>query len=185
MHPLRQRNNINTVKTVLSHFGALRFTHVGEGEKKEKEKGKMPLGSEWHSFTHQRTIQLTMLTWNLGSELGDDGGAVAFGCAGAQGEGVRGARIEACEHVGGLVAQLHYLPTLVGEVQLGVKRAHGLVGDLGRNRNKNNKKQKKPHEYSDSGLRHSAPSTVLQPRRILYSFNENIQCRRHPSGLAR
>ena len=34
--------------------------------------------------------------------------------------------------MGGLVAQLHYLPTLVGEVQLGVKGAHSLVGDLGR-----------------------------------------------------
>lgn len=72
-----------------------------------------------------------VLTWNLGGELGDDRGAVAFGCAGAQGEGVRGARVEACEHVGGLVAQLHYLPTLVGEVQLRVKGTHSLVGDLG------------------------------------------------------
>lgn len=34
--------------------------------------------------------------------------------------------------MGGLVAQLRYLPTLVGEVQLRVKRAHRLVGDLGR-----------------------------------------------------
>lgn len=33
--------------------------------------------------------------------------------------------------MGGLVAQLHYLPALVGEVQLRVKRAHRLVGDLG------------------------------------------------------
>ncbi|TNN88445.1 hypothetical protein EYF80_001227 [Liparis tanakae] len=33
-------------------------------------------------------------------------------------EGVGGARVEAREQVGGLVAQLHYLPTLVGEVQL-------------------------------------------------------------------
>lgn len=99
----------------------------------------MPVGSERRSFTHQRTVQLTTLTWNLGSELGDDGGAVAFGRAGAQGEGVCRARVEACEHVGGLVAQLHYLPTLVGEVQLGVKRAHGLVGDLGRKWKKNKK----------------------------------------------
>lgn len=75
---------------------------------------------------------LTSLTWDLGGELGDDGGAVAFGRARTQGEGVRGARVQACEHVGGLVAQLHHLPTLVGEVQLGVKGAHRLVGDLGR-----------------------------------------------------
>lgn len=75
-------------------------------------------------------------TWNLGGELGDDGGAVALGCAGAQGEGVRGARVEASERVGGLVAQLHHLPTLVGEVQLGVKGAHRLVGDLGEQRKK-------------------------------------------------
>lgn len=45
--------------------------------------------------------------------------------------------------MGGLVAQLHYLPTLVGEVQLGVKRAHGLVGDLGRKKIKKKTKQKK------------------------------------------
>lgn len=32
--------------------------------------------------------------------------------------------------MGGLVAQFHYLPTLVGEVQLRVKRTHRLVGDL-------------------------------------------------------
>lgn len=44
--------------------------------------------------------------------------------------------------MGGLVAQLHYLPALVGEVQLRVKRAHRLVGDLGEEGN----------EYSDSGL---------------------------------
>lgn len=75
---------------------------------------------------------LTRLTWNLGCELGDDRRAVALGCASTKGEGVRGARVEACEHVGGLVAQLHYFPTLVGEVQLRVKGAHRLVGDLGR-----------------------------------------------------
>lgn len=78
------------------------------------------------------TMLLTPLTWNLGGELGDDRGAVALGCASAQGEGVCRSWVEACEHVGGLVAQLHYLPTLVGEVQLRVKGAHSLVGDLGR-----------------------------------------------------
>lgn len=32
--------------------------------------------------------------------------------------------------MGGLVAELCDLPALIGEVQLGVKGAHGLVGDL-------------------------------------------------------
>lgn len=47
---------------------------------------------------------LTLLTWDLRSKLGDDRGAVALGCAGAQGEGVSGAWVEACEHVSGLVS---------------------------------------------------------------------------------
>jgi len=37
--------------------------------------------------------------------------------------------------VGGLIAQLHHLPTLVGEVQLRVKGAHCLVGDLAQKEN--------------------------------------------------
>lgn len=100
------------------------------------------------SSTHRVAMLLTRLTWDLGGELGDDGGAVALGCAGAQGEGVSGAGVEACEHVGGLVAQLHYFPTLVGEVKLGVKGAHCLVGDLGRKEGND--------EYSDGGLWYSA-----------------------------
>lgn len=38
--------------------------------------------------------------------------------------------------MGGLVAQLHSLPALVGEVQLGVKGAHRLIGDLALNKKK-------------------------------------------------
>lgn len=113
--PFSQKNDISKVKPVLSNFGWVTFSILVI---------KNP--------TQQLAMLLTPLTWYLGGELGDDGGAIALGCASTQGEGVRGAWVEACEHVGGLVAQLHNLPTLVGEVQLRVKGAHRLVGDLGR-----------------------------------------------------
>ena len=54
--------------------------------------------------------------------------------------------------MGGLVAQLHHLPTLVGEVQLGVKGADRLVGDLGREGN----------AYSDGGLWFSTFSSAAE-----------------------
>lgn len=123
---------------------------------------KTPSSVEWYTThsTSSTSMPLTPLTWNLRGELGDDRGPVALGCASAQGEGVRGARVEACEHVGGLVAQLHHLPTLVGEVQLRVKRAHCLVGDLGG----------KTNEYSDRGLWYSALRSPRLRRICIHSM---------------
>lgn len=123
-------------------------------------------------------MQLTPLTWNLRGELGYDRGPVALGCASAQGEGVRGAWIEACEHVGGLVAQLHHLPTLVGEVQLRVKRAHCLVWDLGG----------KTNEYSDRGLWYSALLSwggfvFIQWKRFMLEASKWLSKLRHLLGL--
>lgn len=95
------------------------------------------------SSTQGVALPLTLLTWDLGGELRYDWGAVALGCASAQSEGVCGARVETREHVGGLVAQLHSFPALVGKVQLRVKGAHRLIGDLA--------KEKKEYSFSCPG----------------------------------
>lgn len=122
IHSLKRNNRVNTVKLSKSNFerviGTTTFhLHIQTTRK-------------CHGSNNVWQRLLTPLTWDLCGELGDDRGPVALGCASAQGEGVRGAWVEACEHVGGLVAQLHYLPTLVGEVQLRVKGTHSLIGDL-------------------------------------------------------
>lgn len=75
--------------------------------------------------------------------------------------------------MGGLVAQLRYLPTLVGEVQLRVKGAHCLVGDLGR--------KEINILLVASGTQPAQLSSVSEN---LHSFKESVLCWRPPSDSA-
>lgn len=69
-------------------------------------------------------------TWNFGGNPSGDRGPKAFCCAGLDGEGVGGPRVQTHKEVVGFIPELEHFPPLAGEVGTRVQRANSLVVDL-------------------------------------------------------